>query len=494
MNFNEENLSLEQLNITKHYKFHLFIVFYLSIKNNNHIHSLLEDLKLSDLLFEEDKIVLETIIELHKQNEDEISSVKIISYAKNKWSIDLSKYFKTMWNTIKNDISKAQFSSSLNIVKDNSKKIKFFDKIENLPSKLKKNNFEDIVKLIEEDVSEIRGSSKKSNKKEQFEYFRQRIENARKNHGNNEITGFKSFLTELDNLILGFEEESMNVIAARPGMGKTALILSIIANHIMNPKDTDEHILFFSLEMPSEQLIARLVSIMSNISLSKIRSGDLTEEEFLIVLKLTTIIENSNFHIEEDANVNIYNIEDISKEYNKKYKLSSIFIDYIQLVNAPPGQNDRRLVVDEISRKIKILAKTLKLPIIALAQLNRMLEQRADKRPMLSDLRESGAIEQDADRIIFLYRDSVYADAENKETNNFPEDIAELILAKHRNGSTGVVYTKFVKKNTFFIDADKEDVQKELVDNIKNELKTYAGITEQDLDLSDDLFDIEIKN
>lgn len=493
MHFKEENLSTEQKNIVKTYKYHLYITFYCALKNNSNISILLDELKSQDLLFEEDKLILESIHELLK-TENEISSVKIISFIKNKWDIELDSYFNNLWNSIKKDIDKVVFSKSLFIVKDSTKKVKFFDKIQHLPSKLKDDNFEEVVKNLGEEVSEIRGSVKKSNKKEQFNNFRTRLLKAKENFGNNEITGFKSFLTELDNLILGFEEESMNVIAARPGMGKTALILSIIANHIMNPQKKDEHILFFSLEMSSEQLIARLVSMISGISLTKIREGNLTEDEIEEILKLTTMIEDSNLHIEETAEVTIFDIEKISKDMAKKYKLSSIFIDYIQLINAPKGQTERRLIVDEISRQIKILAKNLQLPIIALAQLNRQLEQRTDKRPMMSDLRESGAIEQDADRIIFIYNDSVYLPPEEKKNKKTEEDIVELILAKNRNGSPGMVYTKFVKKNTFFIDADTEDVQKELVSNIKNELQTYANITEQDLNLSSDIFDIEIRN
>jgi len=495
--FKEENLPKEQLNILKTYKLHLFLCFYSILKNNSFISQFIDEIKLNDLILEDEKIIFESIIELNK-TDNEINSVKIISFAKNKWNLDLTNYFNVMWNSIKKDTEKIVFSKSLFIVKDSSKKFKFFEKIQNLPSKLDKENFEEIVKSINNNVDEIRGIKDTSDKKSQFEFFRERVKKARESKGNNEILGFKTFLSELDNLILGLDEESMNVIAARPGMGKTALILSIIANHILYNNEDEKHILFFSLEMPSEQLIARLVSIITKIPLQNIRSGTLSDDEYDDILNATNLIENSNFHIEDKANVTIFDIAKIVKKYNQKVRLSSVFIDYIQLINGPLGAGgggDRRLIVDEISRQIKMIAKEEKLPLIALSQLNRSLENRTDKRPMMSDLRESGAIEQDADRIMFIYRDSVYADSETKKINDekYPEDIAEIILAKNRNGPGGVIYTKYVKKNTYFIDADKEHIQQEIVNNIKSELQTYANVTEQDLNLDSDIFDIEIK-
>lgn len=495
--FKEENLPKEQLNILKTYKLHLFLCFYSILKNNSLISQFIDEIKLSDLILEDEKIIYESIIELNK-TDSEISSVKVISFAKNKWNFDLTSYFNSMWNTIKKDLEKIVFSKSLFVVKDNSKKFKFFEKIQNLPSKLDKENFEEVIKSINFNVDEIRGTKETSDKKNQFDFFRNRVIKAIESKGNNEILGFKTYLTELDNLILGLDEESMNVIAARPGVGKTALILSIIANHILYNKD-EKHILFFSLEMPSEQLIARLVSIITKVPLQNIRSGTINNEEFELIMDATNLIENSNFHIEDKANVTIFDIAKIVKKYNQKLQLSSVFIDYIQLINGPQGAGnggDRRLIVDEISRQIKMIAKEEKLPLIALSQLNRSLENRTDKRPMLSDLRESGAIEQDADRIIFLYRDSIYADNETKKINDekYPEDIAEIILAKNRNGPGGVIYVKYVKKNTYFIDADKEHIQQEIVNNIKTELQSYANITEQDLNLNSDIFDIEIKS
>lgn len=244
------------------------------------------------------------------------------------------------------------------------------------------------------------------------------------------ITGVACGYEDVDRLTMGFQNSDLVVLAGRPSMGKTALALNFL-------RGTAVPALFFSLEMSQGQLTHRLICMESEVRSDRVRSGYMSAEEYRIVYDgCENLYEyGGNVHICDDAGLNISQIRAISDKMVKHYGVKIIFIDYLQLISVV-GKASREQEISHISRSLKIMAKDLNVPVIVLSQLNRNLEQRVDKRPQLSDLRESGAIEQDADVVMFIYRDEVY----NPETEE--PNIAEVIIGKQRNGPLG--YCKLV--------------------------------------------------
>ena len=283
------------------------------------------------------------------------------------------------------------------------------------------------------------------------------------------ITGVDTGFIELNRMTSGLNPGDLIIIAARPSMGKTAFALNLALNALKH----DEGVGIFSLEMPAEQLMLRMLSAYSFIPLQSLRRGDLNDEE---IQKLSSYVDKfSSFPLyiydEGNVNINIIKSEVYKLKTKLKDKLSLIVIDYLQLINS--DSKERHIAIAEISRSLKLLARELNIPIIALSQLNRSLESRPNKRPMLSDLRESGAIEQDADLIMFIYRDDVYKAMEAKqkqkeaaqkgekyESDYQEKDIeeAEIIIGKHRNGPIGTVNMLFHKHFTLFTDNIKDGI------------------------------------
>ncbi|MDD6450722.1 replicative DNA helicase [Lachnospiraceae bacterium YH-ros2228] len=256
------------------------------------------------------------------------------------------------------------------------------------------------------------------------------------------VTGIPTGFTDLDRQLSGLQPADLILIAARPSMGKTALALNIaeyVAFHEKLP------VAIFSLEMPKESLVNRLMSLVSHVEAEKIRSGQLQDMDWTELVRSAGIIGDSNLIIDDQPGITVADLQSKCRKYKMQYPdLSLIMIDYLQLMQASKHSDSRQQEISEISRSIKMIARELNVPIIALSQLSRAPEQRPDHRPMLSDLRESGAIEQDADVVMFIYRDDYY----NKDTDK--KNISEIIIAKQRNGPVGTVelawlpqYTKF---------------------------------------------------
>ena len=232
------------------------------------------------------------------------------------------------------------------------------------------------------------------------------------------------------------------LIAARPSMGKTAFVLNV-AQYVAFRKN--ETVAIFSLEMSREQLVNRLFSLESKVDSQHIRTGNLSDQEWEDLIEGAGIVGKSNLIIDDTPGISIAELRSKCRKYKMEHDLKMIIIDYLQLMSGNGKSDSRQQEVSDISRALKALARELSVPVIALSQLSRAVEQRPDHRPMLSDLRESGAIEQDADVVMFIYRDDYYhPDTEKK-------GIAEIIIAKQRNGPIGTVelawlpdYTKFV--------------------------------------------------
>lgn len=269
-----------------------------------------------------------------------------------------------------------------------------------------------------------------------------KIQEASKTKSN--VTGIPTGFTDLDNTLAGLQPADMILIAARPSMGKTALALNMAEYEAFHE---NRCVAIFSLEMSKEQLVNRLISMESHVDAQKIRTGNLENAEWTELLYSANTIGESRLIIDDTPAITVAELRTKCRKYKAEQGLEAVFIDYLQLMTgsgSKSSSDSRQQEVSEISRQLKSLARELKVPIVALSQLSRAAESRPNHRPMLSDLRESGAIEQDADVVMFIYRDDYY----NPDTDK--KGIAEIIIAKQRNGPVGTVelswqgqYTKF---------------------------------------------------
>jgi len=267
-------------------------------------------------------------------------------------------------------------------------------------------------------------------------------------HQQGNVTGVPSGFKRLDQITTGFQPGELIIIAARPSMGKTALCLNI-AMHAA--KEAGKTVAVFSLEMSNEQIVQRLLSGEAKIDAHRLRSGNIRDEEWKAITAAMGTLAEVPIYIDDSAALRVSEVRSRARRLRSKSGLDMIAIDYLQLLNPSNPKANRVEVVDEFCRGLKTLAKELKIPVLALAQLNRSPESRNDKRPMLSDLRESGGIEQEADVVAFIYRDEYY----NPPTPE-NENLAEINIAKQRNGPTGTLMLRFDKKFTTFSDVDLE--------------------------------------
>lgn len=265
------------------------------------------------------------------------------------------------------------------------------------------------------------------------------IEAAAKSQGS--VTGIPTGFIDLDYKMSGLQKSDLILVAARPSMGKTAFVLNV-AEHVILREEIPTVI--FSLEMSKDQLVKRMLAMNSKVDSQKIRSGELEDEDWTLLARSAQAIGSSGLIIDDTPGISITELRSKCRKYKLEYNLGLVIIDYLQLMTGGGRSESRQQEISEISRSLKALAREIDAPVIALSQLSRAVEQRPDKRPMLSDLRESGAIEQDADVVMFIYRDEYYNhDSEDAGT-------AEIIIGKQRNGPTGTVklawqsqYTKF---------------------------------------------------
>ena len=260
-----------------------------------------------------------------------------------------------------------------------------------------------------------------------------------------ELLGLETGLYDLDNFLQGLKNSDFMILAARPSMGKTAFALNI-ASHLSIKKDTP--VVFFSLEMSSNQLIHRIFSSRGLIPLFDLKSGNLDDAHTQKLIKVSNKLSQTKLIINDEIS-NLMSLRSIARKLKRENDIKLIIIDYLQLLEGTRREN-RNLEISEISRSLKILAKELDIPIIALSQLSRSVESRQVKKPMLSDLRESGSLEQDADIVMFLYREDYY----NPETEN--KNITDVIVAKNRNGPTGTISVYFHKEYVRFQDLAKD--------------------------------------
>lgn len=268
------------------------------------------------------------------------------------------------------------------------------------------------------------------------------------------LLGLPSGFYDLDSFIQGFQKSDLIIIAGRPSMGKTALSLNLGLNVVKNSKLP---VLFFSLEMSKEQILFRLLSMETNISQTRLKNGKLSPKDWGKLNKIIKIISKFPFFIDDNSNLSMEDIRSkVKTVLFEQKKIGLVIIDYLQLMQDSKIQNTNRVQeLSKITRSLKILAREFNIPIIALSQLSRNIENRLDKRPLLSDLRESGSIEQDADLILMLYKNN-YENLSDEKSN-----ILELIIAKHRNGPIGTIQLKFEEKQTKFLNIDETNIEEE---------------------------------
>lgn len=276
----------------------------------------------------------------------------------------------------------------------------------------------------------------------------ERIEKASKSKGT--VTGIPTGFIDLDYKLSGLQPSDLVLIAARPSMGKTAFVLNI-AQYIAFKKERG--VAIFSLEMSKEQLVNRLFSLESQVDAQAIRTGNMKDSDWEKLIEGAGIIGKSRLIIDDTPGISISELRSKCRKYKLEYELDVIIIDYLQLMTGSVGksQESRQQEISEISRSLKGLARELNVPVVALSQLSRAVESRPDKRPMLSDLRESGAIEQDADVVMFIYRDEYY----NKDSE-FKKQ-AEIIIAKQRNGPVGTVNLAWLGEYTKFANLSRQE-------------------------------------
>jgi len=279
--------------------------------------------------------------------------------------------------------------------------------------------------------------------KEAFQILHQRYESK------GSVTGLATGFADLDDLTAGLQPSDLIIVAARPSMGKTALAVNMAEHAALK---TRKAVAIFSMEMSASQLAFRLISSLGRINQQHLRTGDIQEEEWPRVTSAITLLSDAKIFIDDTPALSPGELRARARRLKREHDLGLIVIDYLQLMAVPGNKENRATEISEISRGLKALAKELNIPVIALSQLNRSLEQRTDKRPVMADLRESGAIEQDADVIIFIYRDEYY----NQDSPDKGQ--AEIIIGKQRNGPTGTIKLTFLGQYTKFENYSSADV------------------------------------
>lgn len=373
--------------------------------------------------------------------------------------IVLSEQIKTMTNI--EEIGGAGYITSLSTNVDFSKNAEYYARIVKEKSDLRRvikssnevigyamsgKDIEDVLELAEQNIFNI--SQDKTNRgfssiKEVLNLTYDTIEQNYKNKGR--LTGIDTGFADLNYITNGLQKTDLILVAARPATGKTAFALNLA----MNAAKKGGSVAVFSLEMSKTQLAQRILSATSKVEMKNIKSGDISEDEWKNLIDGISMMNDYKIEIDDDAGINVTAIRSLCRKLKMQKGLDLVVIDYLQLMQGSTKTENRQQEISNISRNLKILAKELDCPVIALSQLSRAPEQRTNHRPMLSDLRESGAIEQDADVVMFLYRDEIYDPDTDKK------GITEVILAKHRNGEIGTVELKWLGKYQLFADLAK---------------------------------------
>lgn len=417
----------------------------LAIAHNDLVNLLLEKINETDFYDMRNTIVFQAIKELNFQNIP-IDLNIVRNKIETQGQMDSIGGEAYLISLIYDSYYKANYESYLDNIKERSKKRKLVMIGEELTSAAISSDktADELVANTSQKIYEISNYNHDSGLvrigdiiQETFTYIAQMAEN------DSDITGVTTGFHDLNKQLSGLQNSDFILLAARPSVGKTALGIHMALNAA---EKAQKKVAVFSLEMSKRQILQRILSILSKVELQDIISGNIKEEDWALLLNTTKTINELDMYIDDTASISITELRAKSKRMKVDKGLDLIVIDYLQLMTSDGRNENRQQEISNISRGLKALAKELNIPVLALSQLSRKSEERSNKRPMLSDLRESGAIEQDADVVMMLYRDDYY------EEDSEEQNIIEINVAKHRNGPTGTTKLYFKKENTAFYD------------------------------------------
>lgn len=417
------------------------------IKDKDSIADAIEVLRPEDFYKDAHKIIFATIYALY-QKDIPIDMITLLEELKSTNKLDECGGITYVSEVSGSVISTANVNSYIKIVKDKSMLRKLISTSTTIIEECydNQNNVEAVIDSAESKIFNLvenRNTSDFEHMSEILERGFLQIEKVFNNKGH--VSGVESGFTELDAKTSGFQKGDMILIAARPSMGKTTFALNIAENAALRG---GKKIAIFSLEMSKEQLSYKLLCSQANIDMLRLRTGELEDKDWENIARASGPLSTAEIYIDDTAGTSVMEMRSKCRRLKMEHGIDMIIIDYLQLMSGSRQSESRQQEVSEISRSIKALAKEMECPIIALSQLSRAPEQRADHRPMLSDLRESGSIEQDADVVMFLYRDEYY----DKDTED--KNIAECIIAKQRNGPVGTIKLAWLGQYSRFANGD----------------------------------------
>ena len=409
--------------------------------NDEAANKALQILNANDFYIKENKVIYQSIVEIFNSNKniDHISVVEQLKKNKELKNVGGAYYITGLTDSAPSAHNVDYYS---NIVKDKSTLRNIVRVAQNMTDEVYDN--QDEVNQILDKAEQTLFNLSQDAEKNRFQKIDPILRDVLDSWGNRKtgaLTGVGSGFYDLDNLLTGFQKSDLIILAGRPSMGKTALALNFARNAALNFK---YKIGFFSLEMSSKQLVERLLTSEAKLDSHAVRTGKLPKHEWPKLSDAASSLSDSGIYIDDSADLNIMELRAKARHLKSEKNIDILFVDYIQLLNASTRMESRQQEISFISRSLKALAKELNIPIVSLSQLSRAVESRTDHRPIMSDLRESGAIEQDADVVLFIYRKYVYSKEEEDR------GIGEIIVSKHRNGPTGLVRVAFVDKYARF--------------------------------------------
>ncbi len=407
------------------------------------VEKLLNLLKTDDFYFEANREIFECIKDVHMQNIP-VDALTISEELKKREKIDYVGGFEYLAKLTENIITSKNVEAYCNIIREKSILRKLINASNEIIEKGYREN-EEVQKIIELAETRIFAISQNRNintfteiKDVLLEVFNQ-LEERAMNKGS--LTGITTGYDDLDRMTSGLQRSDLILLAARPSMGKTALALNIA----MNAVKTGISVALFSLEMSKEQYVQRIISMESMVESNKMRTGNLNDDDWNRLLSVMSTISNYQVYIDDTASITLFEMMSKCRRLKMEKGLDMIIVDYLQLMSGSGKNDNRQQEISDISRGLKAMARELNCPVVALSQLSRAPELRTDHRPIMSDLRESGAIEQDADVVMMLYRDEYYHKDESDK-----KGISEVIITKQRNGPVGTVELAWISQFTKF--------------------------------------------
>ena len=429
-----------------------------SFLTNYALDKVCEELDSDMFISEPNRRIFDAIKSLH-QSKIPLDSATVKNEIEKKGSINLIGGIEYLSEVIDSVITAANVDYYIDIVREKALRRKLIDVTNTITSSAydEEENTNDLIDDAERKIFSVTKARKAGEFKTIGEVMRstqQDLERLAKNQ--NEITGIPSGFYDLDKLTSGFHPNELIILAARPAMGKTAFGLNLAVNAAQK---TDKAVAIFNMEMSAEQLAIRMIAAAGGIELSKLKTGRLEHNDWKKVNEAMSELGDTNLYIEDSSGMTISEIRAKCRRLATQEKgLGLVVIDYLQLITGSAKyEGNRQQEVSEISRSLKTMAMELKIPVIALAQLSRSVELRENKRPIMSDLSESGSIEQDADIVAFLYRDDYYNKPAGDSSN---VSITELIIGKHRNGGTGTIELLFERDMSNFRNYIKKEENK----------------------------------